>query len=249
MHVSLFYCYTSGPRQNARRCAPPQRRAAQGMRAVHVKRTTTADALRAQSGGQAATARRFGPLTVTHPVSNTQTILLRRLGLALECEPHRAAVVDAIKGHDGISLRMLDWLVTNFAKQRALRIWHESDGVDVHDEYRMALSVYRRRNFDPFCRGTMRGVDGATKDFTICVAHAGESYRTSIGQVNFMDWAVSRGVIAYAQTHSDTVVRDMNRAAAQARQARKRSSTRLTLSQPPASKCRVFNGVRTMAVS
>lgn len=90
----------------------------------------------------------------------------------------------------GISLRILDFLVTNFAKSRSLYLVHEGRPFNVFVEYRAQLKGYSKRYFDPFCRREhtqFRGID------------------TTLGQMNFFRWAIQTGVLEYAMVHEQEI--------------------------------------------
>ncbi|BBI30562.1 hypothetical protein QKT49_gp201 [Acanthamoeba castellanii medusavirus] len=72
-----------------------------------------------------------------------------------------------------VSLRLLDWLVTNYAKEHRVYYMNTceegtaaaaaaaaADPFDVHTSYRSWLKSYRKTNFDPFRRGKRFYFDG-----------------------------------------------------------------------------------------
>ena len=93
-----------------------------------------------------------------------------------------------------VSMRLLDWTVTNFAKASRLCIL-QPDGCafEVYKQYRLALRKLGRSHFDPFNR------EGR---LTTCVD--GREVRTSRGQINFLAWATRYGIIDFVkqQMHS-----------------------------------------------
>lgn len=103
-----------------------------------------------------------------------------------------------LEGSTKMSLRVLDWLVTNYAKKRNIVY-----GIQVNDrdvafnmflEYKSQLKAYSKRYFDPFCR---RGR----------VVHRG--VETTCGQLNFFRWAIKYGVLDYAVNNHDEIEHDM----------------------------------------
>ena len=88
-------------------------------------------------------------------LSKVQQNVLARVSAALRVDNElEQAYLTMLRKERTVSLRTIDWLVTNYAKRIALRIVSRGRPVFVHDAYRTALAAYRRRNFDPFCRGT-----------------------------------------------------------------------------------------------
>lgn len=103
-----------------------------------------------------------------------------------------------VTGQSSMSLRVLDWLVTNYAKKNNIVY-----GICVKDrdvtfnmflEYKSQLKAYSKRFFDPFCR---RGR----------VVHRG--VETTVGQLNFFRWALQYGVLEFARRHHDEIEHDM----------------------------------------
>ena len=142
-------------------------------------------------------------------------------------------LVPLIQQTNGISLRALDWLVTNYSKKHNIvcRGAH-LNLFNIYHGYKVALSHFRRRNFDPFRRRNRIRVviDGAD----VC--------ETTVGQCNFLYWAYVNGVLDYATQHSKDIETDMNSASAMLRQngackRRTAAHRRRELSSAPRSKC------------
>ena len=87
----------------------------------------------------------------------------------------------------GVSLRALDWLVTNYAKRTGLVV----NGVAVHQSYKDHLRTYRRRHFDPFQRVST----GHLGKCTFC--YASNVFLTTVGQLNFVLWAHTHGLVEF----------------------------------------------------
>jgi hypothetical protein len=105
-----------------------------------------------------------------------------------------------------LSLRILDWFVTNYAKKYDImyKIVGNASLFDVHNEYRNQLKAFRKECFDPFCR-----------DDRIFYPYYDEEgikkyVETTIAQMNFFKWAISYKVIEYVINNFDDVFDDMN---------------------------------------
>lgn len=114
------------------------------------------------------------------------------------------------------SLRVLDWLTVNYAKKHKL-CTHLPDGrvFNVYQGYRVSLQMYRRRLFDPF-RRRLR---------LICMSVNGD-LESTIGQLQFLAWAYTNGVLQYAREHASTIEADMNVATLRSRQVRGAAAAR-----------------------
>lgn len=109
-----------------------------------------------------------------------------------------------INGRSNISLRVLDWFVTNYCKKNKTRyrIKDENDNVDdfvVHLEYKSQLKAYNKKLFDPFCRRSRIQFRYNNENMII----------TTIGQLNFFRWAIKNNIITYVEKHVKSIDKDM----------------------------------------
>jgi hypothetical protein len=111
-----------------------------------------------------------------------------------------------ITGESKISLRIVDWFATNYAKKyyTLYVIDQSTDNVTrrfkVYDDYKLKLKAYSKRRFDPFCRWDRISIP--YKD--------GKCIETTIGQLNFFKWALENKVVDYIEKNYDTIEKDMN---------------------------------------
>lgn len=155
--------------------------------------------------------------------------LMRRLRAYYDA--HRDALVDIVvplveHRHATLSLRVLDWLVTNYAKAKRVTyaLPKTADGADAADElrrrhydlyenYQTQLATHNKRYFDPF-RRRMRLLFALPDD-------GAPPLETTLGQLNFFRWAIDNDVVAYAEAHVGAIEAHMNECA-RAVAARKR---------------------------
>jgi len=107
-----------------------------------------------------------------------------------------------INGESRISLRIIDWFATNYAKKYyTVYQIQDSDGrFKVYNDYKLKLKAYSKNRFDPFCRWDRITVP--YKD--------GIHIQTTIGQLNFFKWAIENSVIDYIEQNYDSIEKDMN---------------------------------------
>lgn len=104
----------------------------------------------------------------------------------------------------GISLRILDWLVTNYAKKHNIVYFvtgTDGDPVafNMFLEYKSQLKAYSKRYFDPFCR----------RERLAFTDSDGHEFHTTCGQLNFFRWAITNGVVEYGTRHAADIEADM----------------------------------------
>lgn len=117
-------------------------------------------------------------------------------------------MMNIINGESKISLRIVDWFVTNFAK-KYYTVYEIStkrgdltimDRFKVYNDYKLKLKAYSKKRFDPFCRW----------DRIIIPYNNTSSIQTTIGQLNFFKWALENGVIDYIDNNYSSIEKDMN---------------------------------------
>jgi hypothetical protein len=111
-----------------------------------------------------------------------------------------------ITGESKISLRIVDWFATNYAKKYYTLYVIEGthDNVTrrfkVYDDYKLKLKAYSKKRFDPFCRW-----DRISIPYT-----NGKFIETTIGQLNFFKWAIENKVVDYIEENYSDIEKDMN---------------------------------------
>lgn len=106
-----------------------------------------------------------------------------------------------INGESNISLRIVDWFVTNYAKKNfTVYELRENNRFKVYHDYKLKLKAYSKKRFDPFCRWER-----------ISIPYDENSYmETTIGQLNFFKWAIENKIIDYIQDNYSIIECDMN---------------------------------------
>ena len=130
-------------------------------------------------------------MTSTNLNYTTQNnLLLTNLLKYYELDNNMDYMLRIINGESRISLRIIDWFATNYAKK--YYTVYTIGGVagrrfKVYVDYKLKLKAYSKKRFDPFCRWDRITVP--YKD--------GKYIQTTIGQLNFFKWALENKVIRY----------------------------------------------------
>lgn len=129
------------------------------------------------------------------------TLLLRNLLNFYKNNDHLETMLNIINGESSISLRIVDWFVTNYAKQK-FTVYNLNSGnrFKVYNDYKLKLRAYSKKRFDPFCRW----------DRIVIPYKNGKSIQTTLGQLNFFKWALENEVIKYIRTNYFDIENDMN---------------------------------------
>ena len=113
-----------------------------------------------------------------------------------------------INGESLISLRIIDWFSTNYAKKHYTVYSIPGDSntgkparrFKVYNDYKLKLKAYSKKRFDPFCRWDR--IAFPYVDNT--------SIQTTVGQLNFFKWAIENCVVQYVESNYREIEHDMN---------------------------------------
>jgi hypothetical protein len=114
-----------------------------------------------------------------------------------------------IQQKSNISLRILDWLVTNYSKKYSVNYEFYKNGQKsiffIYLSYKNQLKAYSKKYFDPFCRR-----DRLTIDLKTLHENYEGSIVTTIGQLNFFRWFIENKMINYVILNVNKIDDDMN---------------------------------------
>ena len=130
--------------------------------------------------------------------------------------PHNGSrLISILQGGTNTSLRSVDWFITNYSKKNNIyyNIYRTNNNIpsfsekdnhlvcnlNVFQSYKSQLRAYSKKRFDPFCRRNR-----------IKYNCHGEILDTTIGQLNFLKWAINNLIMDYIKIHKDNIELDMN---------------------------------------
>ena len=129
-------------------------------------------------------------------------------------EKLRTVLLPIITKDGGLSLRALDWLVTNYAKKFPVIYNIKPPNcpeviVNIYRSYKSWLWNHKRKNFDPFRRGKRIYFHMDTHTtMEHCATKQTLMYESTVGQLNFFFWASRYGVLDYAQFNIKSIEKD-----------------------------------------
>jgi len=126
---------------------------------------------------------------------------------------------DIIYQNTPLSLRLLDWLVTNYSKKYniiyPLISSNETIYFNIYLDYKNQLKAYSKKFFDPFCRQKRLIINTHTFkwreypcDNTIDDISENEIV-TTVGQLNFFRWFIDNKILDYALNNIKLIDSDM----------------------------------------
>lgn len=141
------------------------------------------------------------------PLSQTDQLLMMSLSRFYHDADNMRAVLPYMNNASAVSLRMIDWFVTNYSKKYNIflsRTQPVSNTVieyfNVYVNYRVQLKAYSKQQFDPFRRR-----DRILLEYDEGTKHV----QTTVGQLNFFRWLLQNGILDYIVTNSAAIESDM----------------------------------------
>ena len=136
-----------------------------------------------------------------------EEVLLKSLHDFYKQNDNVEKILPIVTGTSNISLRVLDYFVTNYSKNNNIKIKKSNtDYYNIHQDYKNKLKSYNKRFFDPFCRINK-------KNLTNKIAfkyNEDNCIITTIGQLNFFRWALRNNIIDYVIKDHSFINKEMN---------------------------------------
>jgi hypothetical protein len=105
-----------------------------------------------------------------------------------------------LQGTSPISLRLVDYFVTNYSKKCNTAYMLSGRHFLVYFNYKRELNAYSKRLFDPFCR----------RERIMFQARGIEPFVTTVGQLNFFRWFIEKEIYEFVNTNRTEIEKDMN---------------------------------------
>lgn len=109
-------------------------------------------------------------------------------------------ILKLLEGTSEISLRLIDWFVTNYAKQHNISYILNNQEFLVYTNYKSQLKAYSKKLFDPFCR----------RERIMFQISGQPLFQTTVGKLNFFRWALEKGVLDYIKLNFAKIETAMN---------------------------------------
>ena len=132
--------------------------------------------------------------------SSQNSLLLTNLMHYYNSNDNLERMLRIINGDVNISLRIVDWFTTNYAKKH-YTVYNLPNGnrFKVYNDYKLKLRSYSKKKFDPFCRWDR-----------INIPYKNDTHiQTTIGQLNFFKWAFENKIVDYIETNYAAIENDM----------------------------------------
>ena len=128
-------------------------------------------------------------------IQSQEQWVLRRLEKFYSNPENLTKVNLVLSGQSPLSLRIIDWFVTNYAKKyNSSFVTSRKKHIIVYLAYKSHLKAYSKKMFDPFCRSKRIKFQG---------------FDTTVGQLNFFEWVITDEILEYIEANRDKIHADM----------------------------------------
>ena len=143
-------------------------------------------------------------------MTGKNTLLMYSLRKFYKHKDNLKKLIDILDGNNKISLRVIDWFVTNYSKKHNVVLHKKSKDRRISDNYliiylnyKSQLKAYSKKQFDPFCRRNRI-------DFFYDCENTNKKITTTVGQLNFFKWFIENNLYEYIFKHLNEIEKDMN---------------------------------------
>ena len=126
---------------------------------------------------------------------NKNKLLMDKINLFFENDINKKVLINILNNNFNISLRIIDWFVTNYCKKYNIFWIENNQRFVVYVNYKLQLKAYSKKYFDPFCRRER-----------ICFHYDNTNNYliTTVGQLNFIKWMIDNNIINYIKNKRKT---------------------------------------------
>jgi len=158
------------------------------------------------------------PQTRKRKIFCKQELIVNSLQRFYSMREDKEEILKLLEGTSEISLRLIDWFVTNYAKQHNISYVLNIQEFLVYTNYKSQLKAYSKKLFDPFCR----------RERIMFQISGQPMFQTTVGKLNFFRWALEKGVLDYIKMNMAKIESAMNASSKELQKIRKAVSTSTT---------------------
>jgi hypothetical protein len=150
-------------------------------------------------------------------INKNRENIINYINNLVENEFKKKEIIDNLK-YKKISLRLIDWFVTNYCKKNKICIKKNYKDkiihINIYDSYKSNLKAFSKKIFDPFRRKEQiflnykKNNNSYTINFSNNINN-NKYIETTIGQLNFFKWVIENDIYNYIIFHKYTIEKDM----------------------------------------
>jgi hypothetical protein len=151
------------------------------------------------------------PQTRRRKIHCKQELIVSSLQRFYAGRDDKEEIVKLLQGTSEVSLRLIDWFVTNYAKQHNTSYILNGQEFLVYTNYKSQLKAYSKKLFDPFCR----------RERILFQIPGYPLFQTTVGKLNFFRWAIEKGILDFIKMNLTKIESAMNTNAREMQKVRK----------------------------
>jgi len=137
-------------------------------------------------------------------ISSQENMIIKSLEKFYEDNQNINLFIPILNYESKISIRLIDYFITKYSKHNKTNYKLKENDIEqifnVHTSYKQQLKAYQKKHFDPFSRGDR-----------IPYFIGDNCVITTIGQLNFFKWFISKKIYEYINLNHDLIELDMNK--------------------------------------
>jgi hypothetical protein len=137
-------------------------------------------------------------------ITSLENMIIKSLGKFYDNDNNIKLFISIINSESKISIRLIDHFVTKYSKYNKINYKLKENNIEqtfnVYTSYKQQLKAFQKKHFDPFSRGDR--IPYFMNDSCII---------TTIGQLNFFRWFISKKIYEYILTNREIIECDMNK--------------------------------------
>ncbi len=152
------------------------------------------------------------PFVENLKLNNTDKILFNNLDSYFKkLEDNRKNfMISVISRSSEISLRLIEWVINNYKVYSKIYIHELGKYINIYNSYKMQISNYGKKNFDPFRRN--KSLSNTSKFYYAYDINNSNCYiLTTIGQLNFFKWLFMNHIDSYIIKNNNLFIQYMNK--------------------------------------
>lgn len=123
-------------------------------------------------------------------------ILLTSIDQFYSNPTHREKLLSILQKKSHISLRNIEWFITNYSRKNHTHYDIDGKPFVVHSAYKSSLDGFSKAFFDPFARSSK---------IAYKVPGTDEEISTTVAQLNFLRWVIRTKLLDYMETNRLTL--------------------------------------------
>lgn len=137
-------------------------------------------------------------------ITSQENMIIKSLEKFYEDDKNINLFIPILNSESKISIRLIDHFVTKYSKNYKTNYKLKENDMEqifnVHTSYKQQLKAFQKKHFDPFSRGDR-----------IPYFIGDNCVITTIGQLNFFKWFISKKIYEYINLNHDKIELDMNK--------------------------------------